>query len=335
MTSSREKQPNLPGMGGSVALRPTGTDLLARVEQMQEKAQARQSRWLPQRHPNRDFFVCDFVDYSIKDDQASMEAPFFSLSTKPDVSQWVWKSKDGMRRLMVTPSVLGRATIMDKDVLIYIISQVVTGLNEGRADATNRRVRFVVYDYLVATNRQTGGSQYEQLAEALRRLKGTSIETNIETGGERVRRGFGLIDEWEIVEKSPTDERMIAVEVTLSEWLYNAVQAREVLTLSPDYFRLRRPLERRLYELARKHCGQQPTWLISFELLYQKSGSRAELKEFWRMLRQIETGDTLPEYRMRCREGEGSDRVVEFQLRDVKKLLANLPETLKAGSKAA
>jgi len=25
--------------------------------------------------------------------------------------------------------------------------------------------------------------------------------------------------------------------------------------ISNDYFRLRRPLERRLYEIARKHCG--------------------------------------------------------------------------------
>ena len=322
----KSKQPDLPGIKQGVARKSSAGDLVTAVERMREQARTRESRWLPVRHPNRDFFVCDFVDYSVKDDQASMEAPFFSLATKPDATQWVWKSKDGTRRLMVTPSVLGRATIMDKDVLIYIISQVVTGLNEGREDAKNRKVRFIVYDYLVATNRQTGGSQYEQLADALRRLKGTNIETNIETGKERVRRGFGLIDEWAIVEKSADDERMIAVEVTLSQWLYNAVQAREVLTLSPDYFRLRRPLERRLYELARKHCGQQPAWQIRLELLYQKTGSRAALKEFWRMLRDIQGGDTLPEYRMICREGQGEDRVVEFHLRDMKKLLDQQPK---------
>lgn len=58
----------------------------------------------------------------------------------------------------------------------------------------------------------------------------------------RTREGFGIIDRWKIIEKSPTDERMIAVEVTLSEWLYNAVQAFEVLTIHQDYFRLRKPL---------------------------------------------------------------------------------------------
>lgn len=47
------------------------------------------------------------------------------------------------------------------------------------------------------------------------------------------------------------------------------------------------------------------------------------------MLREIQAGDTLPEYRMLCREGQGEDRVVEFQLRDVRKLLAKLPGLLK------
>lgn len=36
------------------------------------------------RHPNRDFFLADLFDYAMKDDGASMEAPIFTLSTKPD-----------------------------------------------------------------------------------------------------------------------------------------------------------------------------------------------------------------------------------------------------------
>ncbi len=36
-----------------------------------------------------------------------------------------------------------------------------------------------------------------------------------------------------------------------------AIKAHEVLTLPPDYFRLRKPTERRIYEIARKHCGKQ------------------------------------------------------------------------------
>jgi len=43
------------------------------------------------------------------------------------------------------------------------------------------------------------------------------------------------------------------IEITLSEWVYRSVISKNVLTLNRDYFRLRKPLERRMYELARKH----------------------------------------------------------------------------------
>ncbi len=202
------------------------------------------------RHPNRDFFLADLFDYALKDDGASMEAPIFTLATKPDLSIWEWTSRDGNRAVKVTPSVLGRATQHDKDILIYVVSQMTEGLNRGRGDAKNRTVRFTVYDYLVTTNRGVGGDDYRRLQESFDRLAGTRIKTNIRTGGERVSDNFGILDRVRIVEKSQDDERMIAVEVTLSEWLYNAVQAYEVLTIHPDYFRLRKPLARRCPSIA-------------------------------------------------------------------------------------
>ena len=229
------------------------------------------------RHPNRDFFLADLFDYALKDDGASMEAPIFTLSTKPDLSIWQWTSKDGNKSVKVAPSVLGRATQHDKDVLIYVVSQLTEALNRGRDDAKNRTVRFTVYDFLVTTNRRTDGESYKRLHEAFERLAGTRISTDIKTGGQRTREGFGIIDRWKIIEKSQTDERMIAVEVTLSEWLYNAVSAFEVLTIHPDYFRLRKPLARRLYEIARKHCGHQTQWTISLDLLQAKEIGRAHV----------------------------------------------------------
>ncbi len=65
------------------------------------------------RHPNRDFFLADLFDYAMKYDGASMEAPIFTLSTKPDLSIWTWTSKDGNKSIKVAPSVLGRATQHD------------------------------------------------------------------------------------------------------------------------------------------------------------------------------------------------------------------------------
>ena len=151
---------------------------------------------------------------------------------------------------------------------------------------------------LVATNRHTGGHNYELLADSLRRLKGTQIETDIVTGGRRERRGFGLLEEWRIVERSPSDNRMVAIEITLSEWLYRAVLAREVLTLNREYFRLDGGLERRLYELARKHCGRQPSWNIGLALLHKKTGSSAALWKFRELIKKTANNNLLPDYQL-------------------------------------
>lgn len=97
---------------------------------------------------------------------------------------------------------------------------------------------------------------------------------------------------------------MVSVSVTLSDWLYQAVLARSVLTLSRDYFRLRRPLERRIYELARKHCGRQPGWRVSVEVLLKKSGSASPRRVFRAMLREIIAADNLPDYRLTEEPGD-------------------------------
>lgn len=272
---------------------------------------------MPVHHPNRDFFLCDLFDYALKDDGVSMEAPIFSLATKPDKAIWHWESKDGNRAITVTPSVLGRATQFDKDLLIYVVSQMTEALNRDRLDAQSRTVRFRVYDYLVSTNKPTGGKEYQRLQDALERLSGTRIKTNIQTGGQRVKEMFGLIESATIVEKAPGDDSMIAIEIMLSKWLFNAVQAHEVLTINADYFRLRRPVERRLYELARKHCGDQARFTIGIGLLQEKCGSQSNIREFRRSLRELSNADTLPDYRIQI--DEEKDQVI-FYTRDVKKL---------------
>ena len=209
----------------------------------------------------------------------------------------------------------------DKDLLIYVVSQMTEALNRERLDAQTRVVRFRVYDYLVSTNKPTGGKEYQRLQDALERLTGTRIKTNIKTGGVRVKELFGLIESATIVEKAPDDESMIAVEVKLSKWLFNAVQAHEVLTINPDYFRLRKPIERRLYELARKHCGDQTRFVIGIELLQDKCGSQSSLKEFRRALREVIEADTLPDYKLSI---DNDKSQIVICMRDAKKLALNM-----------
>lgn len=254
---------------------------------------------LPDRHPTGDFFVCDLFDASPKGDLASMEHPIFSLATRPDTR--VLSYDHNGAEITVTPSVKGRATIHDKDILIYCVSQLMAALNAGRE--ISRHLTLKAHDLLVATNRDTSGDAYTRLKDAFERLAGTRITTNIETGGTETTRGFGLIEGWEIVRRS-RGGRMMSVRVTLSDWLFRAVAARSVLTLNRDYFRLRKPLERRIYELARKHCGRQPAWKASVTLLHKKSGSAAPLRVFRAALRKMIATGHLPDYDMAEEPGD-------------------------------
>lgn len=258
---------------------------------------------LADRHPQGDFFVCDIFGAHPKDDLASMEHPMFSLSTRPDLRVLEY-THNGVQ-VTLTPSVRGLATIHDKDILIYCISQLMAALNAGRD--ISRRLVLRAHDLLVATNRDTSGDAYRRLREAFERLAGTRITTNIVTGEVETTRGFGMIEEWEI-QRQTRGGRMISVAVTLSDWLFRAVLARSVLTLSRDYFRLRKPLERRIYELARKHCGRQAEWRVSVSVLHHKSGAASPVRVFRKMLRDMIAANHLPDYALA--EGEGDILIV-------------------------
>jgi plasmid replication initiation protein len=241
--------------------------------------------------PQSDFFVCDFLGASPKHDLASMEHPLFSLSTRPDRRILSYVHND--TEVTVTPSVKGRATIFDADILIFCISQLMAAINAGKKTA--RTLTLTAHDLLLATGRETSGDSYKRLRDAFERLAGTRITTNIVTGDIETTSGFGLIEAWEVVRKT-RGGRMVSVRITLSDWLYNAVLKKSVLTLSRDYFSLRKPLERRIYELARKHCGNQPGWRVSVETLCKKSGSTSPRRVFRAMVREIIKRDGLPDY---------------------------------------
>jgi len=232
--------------------------------------------------------VCDIFDAAPKGDMASMEHPVFSLSTKPD--QRVRKYVNGDKFIEIKPSSDGLATVHDRDILIYCISQLVAALNAGKE--VSSLVRFKAYDLLKATNRMTNGQGYDALKSAMERLSGTRISTNVVTGGKEVFETFGLIEHAKIVRET-RDGRMQEIEVKLSDWVFSAIRQQEVLTLHPKYFRLRKPLERRMYEIARKHCGKKDHWKISLGLLQQKCGSASTEKEFRRLVMTVVEEDQL------------------------------------------
>ena len=96
----------------------------------------------------------------------------------------------------MTPSVRGRATIHDKDILIYCISQLMAALNAGRQMA--RQLAIKAHDLLVATNRETSGDGYAGCARPSSGWRGPGSPPTWSTGETELTRGFGLIEAWEI-----------------------------------------------------------------------------------------------------------------------------------------
>jgi len=259
---------------------------------------------LPDRHPQKDFFILDISDVVPKDDMASMEHPLFSLATKPDMRQLEYRNGDN--RLKIVPSGVGLPTIFDKDILIFCISQLMHKKNRG--EKIGKRVRFSARELMIATNRPTNNLSYQRLEQAFHRLMGATFQTDIQTGNRRETRFFSLLDSGSgFVMKDDGRWRLDYCEVILSDWVMRAIEANEVVTISEKYFRLRRPLERRLYEIARKHCGNSPKWQIGLAKLQDKTGSNAPLKKFRHNLREIIAKDETPFYSF---EIDGNDLVV-------------------------
>jgi plasmid replication initiation protein len=251
-----------------------------------------ESQLVPEKHSQGDLFICDVSDAVLKDIMPQMEHPFYSLSKKPEMT--VRRYEHNGNWLEITPSFKGLATIYDKDILIYCISQLIEKMKRG--EQANPRVRITSYDLLAFTNRGTSGRDYQALSESIDRLAGTRIKTNIRSGDEVTEDNFGLINAASIKRKHGLDGRLMWVDIELSTWVMNAVRAQEVLTLHRDYFRLRKPLERRVYELARKHCGRQQSWTVSLEVLLKKCGSQSLTRQFRQMIRHIARHNHLPDY---------------------------------------
>jgi len=242
-----------------------------------------------------DLFTCDVADAVLKDLMPTLEHPFYSLSKKPVMTQRMYQR--GENWLKISPSAKGMATIYDKDILIYAVSQLIAAMRDGAEP--KQRIRINCRDFLLFSNRGQGGKDYQAICDAIERLDGTRITTNIRTGDEEQFDAFGLIDGGTVRRKNGLNGRILWVEIKLSDFVFNAIQHHEVLTLHPDYFRLSKPLERRIYELARRHCGQQPTWAPYMKTLFEKSGSTGALKLFRSRVKEICKVNNMPDYDLR------------------------------------
>ncbi len=267
-----------------------------------------------------DLFVLELLDASlqgVKSDNDSAEAPYFALSTN-DLKPYQWQSQDGNLIVRIVPpqelsaeeeraaahrleelgrdgkKALPRATIHDKDILIYLATQLVLSLDAGQQLPTDRRVHFVAYDLLKAIKRHTNKNAYQLLKHALERLTRTYIfrEKRLPNGQWQSQEGFALVSNWRAI-RNTTDDRMSHIEVELAVPFAAALNARHVVSLHRTYFDLK-PLAKAIYGIAAKHCGRQAKWPIGLEALRGKAGFRRDIYEFKTELLALAT--ELPGY---------------------------------------
>lgn len=266
---------------------------------------------------------------SMKDELLAMELPLFALSKTPDLKPRTFRRRNGCGQVRIIPSGCGPATVFDNDLVIYCAS-VIDDL-VGRGLTPSRTLVVDTADFLRKTGRGHGGKDYESVANMLRRLLGTIIETDIPTNGVRQTEGFTIIQGYKILwEKERVGKRknkktgreetylitsVLRFSITLSEWQYNSIrhEKNHVLTIDNAYFELDSAVERRLCQIARHHCGGQPLWKVDIGHLADKVGTRGELRKFREDIRNAIRDDRLPGYHVALDSQAKPNKVVFYR----------------------
>jgi plasmid replication initiation protein len=217
---------------------------------------------------------------SAKNERTLMAYNFFGLTRERQTE--LPRYDDGRFSIEVVGTKYGIANIWDKEILIYLESLLQDRINRG--DKPSPVFQFTANDLFRITGTKAAGTAYDRLEEGLKRLKGTMITTNLLDadghGGET--EAFGWIDDYKIKwrEKKSGERTMQAVKVLMSRRLYNAIlKKNRVLTYDSRYFQLC-PLDKRLYEIARAHVGDQPGFKMGIEKLQARVGSTVSLRHF-------------------------------------------------------
>ncbi|MEQ1741571.1 MAG: replication initiator protein A [Candidatus Nitrotoga sp.] len=197
----------------------------------------------------------------------------------------------------ITPSATGLPTVRDMDVLMFCVSWLANAMFDERHKDLSRNLRFTTRDFLDFSKRGNGGAQYDGLAQALDRLAGSKITTNILPPDEIKECGdsFNLI---RYQAERDCDGRIDAVRIELPERLYHcATDWTQVCTMHPDYFSLT-PLHRLIYMLAKIQCGEWQPWVVSLNELHRLTGCSSPLRKFKNSVQGLLTDNAIPEYRI-------------------------------------
>ena len=214
-------------------------------------------------------FVADCESWHPKCDLHTLQYQFFSLATNKDTKPRRYTSRDGNIYINSVPSGYGMPTIFDHDLIMYGSTLIADAMRQGKMSINNEPITLFLWNYIEATERGAGSQQYKNTIQSLRRLKGLQLETNIKTNDKIETEGFSLIEHYRIIKKTKAGLASV-MSLKLCDWLYRAIwnSRHELLAINKDYFHIRGPTERAVYQKVRKYCGNQPYWRVRVKTLY-------------------------------------------------------------------
>lgn len=234
----------------------------------------------------------------VRGERSLMAFPFFALSKGKWTKPLAYKTDTVS--IEIVPTAKGVATIYDKEIVLYIASLMVAKLEAG--EPVSQDFYFTAHDLFCVTGNSPSARTYTRLSQALERLQGTQIKTNIEAGGEGEEGYFSWLSEAKLYysknAEQPGGRRLKAVRVRLCDWLFRAIlRDRQVLDYAPAFFQLG-PVERRLYEIARSSCVNG-RYELTVDQLRLQLGYQNSLAHFRHALKAILEADAIPDYRVK------------------------------------
>lgn len=230
----------------------------------------------------------------IRGERSLMAFPFFALSKNAWMKPLAYATPTVS--IEVRPSARGVATIYDKEIVLYIASLMALKMDAGKQ--VSQDFIFIAHDLFSVTGSNHSARSYGRLADALERLQGTQIKTNIEAGGEGEDGFFSWLSEARLqyARSGKGEKRLKAVKVRLCDWLFRAIlRDRQVLDYASTYFQLG-PIERRIYEVARSTCVDDEPLEMGLQTLKLQIGFQNPLSNFRIAMRQIAAANTIPDY---------------------------------------
>lgn len=256
-----------------------------------------------------------------KTDIFGLTHPMYSL-TPGDYRECKYKQTDkrtgNVTEIVITPCPeFGRATIDDRDLLIYVMTLVKVRYSRENAEENSHEpkpITFEAHDFFKYIGAKGTSKRFEMLELTLKRLKNTMYTINSYVNCISCPTlPFALLSQADFNNKSSGQgsRNNTTATITLSEWLHNAIVTSQLLQLHPDYFKLR-PFEKRTYELARKFCGSQGTILMGLDKMVAYFGSKQPKRYIKLELKKIAKRQPLPEYDIKLEHGKDDSTNIRF-----------------------